>query len=348
MKEILINGKKLPNHILKFFIPLINLITEEKDSDLYGSENLSDITQIICYYINKDYDDILFKATDTEGKYQYLDYVIKYIKYIISQCDNEDNDDFYEYIYVFNICNTLFDRYKNKIEKIFQEILEVIISKYKSTENKKLLNNICLLLSTCFIYFPEKCLIYFQKKCCLKDIFMFWFFQIDKIKNYKHFKYNLIAICSLITLNKNQQDKLIIENINLLLDKIVMLIQKINERIQKEEKAGNKEKDEEEENDNDLDGDDLFKKIIVEGKDISDDDEEDDEWEEDDEEEQDFPETEVDKQDPILIVKNSFDIIHKSFPELFDNIIKLLGNNVNKLKDIFSKREEQIKNNTKK
>ena len=346
MKEILTNCKKLPNHILKFFIPIINIIIEEKDSDLYGNENISNITQIICYYISKDFDDILMKPADKEGKYQYLFYVIKFLKFLITQCDKEDNDDFYEYTYIFNLCNVLFDRYKNKIENIFIEILELIISKYKNTKNKNLLNYIGLLLSTCFIYFPENCLIYFQKKCCLKDIFMFWFFQIDKIKNFKHFKYNLFAICSLITLNKNQQDKLILDNINLLVDKIMFLIEKIHERIQKEEKAEKKEKNEEEENEDELDGDDLFKKLIVEGKDISDD-EDDEDWEEDEDEDE-FPETEADKQDPILIVKNSLEIINKTFPELFDNIVKLLGNNVNKLKDIFSKREEQIKNNTKK
>jgi hypothetical protein len=349
MKEILTNCKKLPNHILKFFIPIINIIIEEKDSDLYGNENISNITQIICYYISKDFDDILMKPADKEGKYQYLFYVIKFLKFLITQCDKEDNDDFYEYTYIFNLCNVLFDRYKNKIENIFIEILELIISKYKNTKNKNLLNYIGLLLSTCFIYFPENCLIYFQKKCCLKDIFMFWFFQIDKIKNFKHFKYNLFAICSLITLNKNQQDKLILDNINLLVDKIMFLIEKIHERIQKEEKeekAEKKEKNEEEENEDELDGDDLFKKLIVEGKDISDD-EDDDDWEEDEDEDE-FPETEADKQDPILIVKNSLEIINKTFPELFDNIVKLLGNNVNKLKEIFSKREEQIKNNTKK
>ena len=346
MKEILTNCKKLPNHILKFFIPIINIIIEEKDSDLYGNENISSITQIICYYISKDFDDILMKPADKEGKYQYLFYVIKFLKFLITQCDKEDNDDFYEYTYIFNLCNVLFDRYKNKIENIFIEILELIISKYKITKNKNLLNYIGLLLSTCFIYFPENCLIYFQKKCCLKDIFMFWFFQIDKIKNFKHFKYNLFAICSLITLNKNQQDKLILDNINLLVDKIMFLIEKINERIQKEDKIEKKEKNEEEEIEDELDGDDLFKKLIVEGKDISDD-EDDEDWEEDEDEDE-FPETEADKQDPILIVKNSLEIINKSFPELFDNIVKLLGNNVNKLKDIFSKREEQIKNNTKK
>ena len=346
MKEILINCQKLPNHILNYIIPLINIIIEETDVDLFGNENISDITQVICHYITKDYDDILIKAFDKEGKCLYVDYITKYMKFIIAQSDKEDND-YYDYIYSFNICNTLFNRYKNKVEIICEEILALIISKYKSSKNNRLLNNICLLLSTCFIYFPEKCLIHFQKKNCLKDIFMFWFFQIDKIKNFKHLKYNLFAICSIITLNKNQQDKLIIDNMKLFVDKIMILVEKINQRIEKEEKNLNKEKKDEEEDEDMLDGDELFKKIIVEGKDLSDDEDEDDNWEED-EDEEDFPETEADKQDPIILVKTSFEIINKTFPELFDTIIKILGNNVNKLKEIFSKREESIKNKSKK
>ena len=39
-------------------------------------------------------------------------------------------------------------------------------------------------------------------------------------------------------------------------------------------------------------------------------------------------------------------MINKNFPELFDKIIKVLGNNVDKLKNIFLQREEQIKNNS--
>ena len=96
-----------------------------------------------------------------------------------------------------------------------------------------MLDYLCLLLSISFIYFPEKCLIYFQKKCCIKDIFMFWFFQIDKIISYKHLKYNLFAICSLISLDQKLQDKLILENIKLFVDKIMLLIEKINIKIEK-------------------------------------------------------------------------------------------------------------------
>ena len=344
MKEILSNCKKLPKHTLNFFIPLINAIIEENDIDLYGNENLSKIAELICFYISKDYEGIIISSIDKDGNHHYINYLMKFLHYIIIQCDKE-NKDYYEYIYIFYICNSLFDRYKNQVEQIFEEILELIIMKYKNSKNQKILDYLCLLLSISFIYFPEKCLIYFQKKCCIKDITMFWFFQIDKIQNYKHLKYNLFAICSLITLDQKLQDKLIIENIKLFVDKIMILIEKIDSKIEKEEKNIEKKNNEEEENEDDeLDGDELFKKLIVEGKDISDE-EDDDNWEED-EVVEDFPETEADKQDPILIVKNSLDLISTKFPELFDNIVKILGDNVNKLKNIFSKRE--IKNNIQK
>ena len=347
IKEVLSNCKKLPNHIIKFFVPLINLIIKEEDIELYGNENLSSIIELLCFYICKDNENILINYVDKEGKHEYINYLMKLIHVIIVQCDKENND-YYEYTYIFYICNNLFDKYKNKVEIVLQDILELVISKYKNSKNQKMLDYLCLLLSISFIYFPEKCLIYFQKKCCIKDIFMFWFFQIDKIISYKHLKYNLFAICSLISLDQKLQDKLILENIKLFVDKIMLLIEKINIKIEKNDKKGvDKKKNEEiEENDDDIDGDELFKKYIIEGNDIDEDDD-DDNWEEN-EEEEDFPETEADKQDPILFVKNSFELINKNFPELFNNIVKLLGNNVNKLNEIFSKREEKIKNDMKK
>ena len=173
---------------------------------------------------------------------------------------------------------------------------------------------------------------------------MFWFFEIDKIKNYKQIKYNLFGICSLMSLDKNIQDKLVVENIKLFVEKILKLIDKIVEKIQKEEKNKNKIKTNEEENEDDLDEDELFKKF-VEGKEINDD--EDEDWEED-EEEEDYILTEIDNQSPILIVKNTFDIINQKFPELFKSILNILGNNSNKLNDIFIKEELRLKNNNKK
>ena len=309
---------------------------------------MSTITQLLCFYISKDSNDVLINFIDKEGKHEYINYILKFIHFIIIQCDKVNND-YYEYTYIFYICNNLFDRYKNKVDIILQDILELIIAKYKNNKNQKMLDYLCLLLSISFIYFPEQCLIYFQKKCCIKDIFMFWFFQIDKIISYKHLKFNLFAICSLITLDQKQQDKLILENIKLFVDKILLLIERINKKIEKEEKKENKEKknEEGEESDDDIDGDELFKKFIVEGNDINDDEDDDDNWEENEDDEN-FPETEADKQDPILFVKNTFELINKKFPELFSNIVKLLGDNANKLSEIFSKREEKIKNDIKK
>ena len=82
----------------------------------------------------------------------------------------------------------------------------------------------------------------------------------------------------------------------------------------------------------------------MEGKDISDDEDEDENWEEDEDEEDEGPLTEADKQSPILIVKNTFDLINQKFPELFKNILAILGDNTNKLNDIFIKEEQRLKN----
>ena len=79
----------------------------------------------------------------------------------------------------------------------------------------------------------------------------------------------------------------------------------------------------------------------MEGKDISDD--EDEEYGEDDDEDE-GPFTEADKQNPILIVKNTFDLINQKFPDLFKNIINCLGDNSNKLNEIFINEEQRLKN----
>ena len=47
------------------------------------------------------------------------------------------------------------------------------------------------------------------------------------------------------------------------------------------------------------------------------------------------------------MVKSCFELINKNFNEMFNKIIEILGDKVNKLKDIFYKREEKIKNNMK-
>ena len=347
LDEILTNCKIIPKHIWKFFIPLIKTFigddektNNDNEFEDYGCESIMDITKIICFYISKD-DGSLLNLIDNNGK-QYLYYIVTYIKLIIKVCYKKN--EFLDYIYIFDICNTLFDKYRNKteIEIILEEILNNILLNF---ENKKNVSNyVCLLLSTCFTYYPIKCLKYFQNKNKLKDILMFWFLEIDKIKSYKHLKYNLFGICSLISLEQNLQDKLIIENIKLFVDKILILIEKINIKIEKEEKKKAKAKEKnEEEIDEDLDQDELFKKFL-EGKDISDDEDEDENWEEDEDEEDEGPLTEADKQSPILIVKSTFDLINQKIPELFKNILAILGDNANKLNDIFFKEEQRLKN----
>ena len=346
LKKILTKCKTVPNHIWKFFIPVISTVIEddkesnndinELDSYEYECENIIDINKIICYYISKDNDGKLCNLIDDKGK-QYLSYIIKFINKIILICDKKI--EYTELKYVFDVCNILFNKYKNKVEYIVDELLKYIISKYEDEENEELSNYMCFLLSTCFIYYPSHSLSFIKNKNKIKEIFMFWFQKIDNISSYKKLKYNLFGICSLISLNENQQDKLIIDYTKNFVEKILKLVIIINDKIQKELKIKNNKKDVEKENDN-LDEEELYKNFL-EGKDISDD--EDDYWEEDEDEE--IPLTEADKQSPILIVKNTFDLISKNCPNLFNNILVCLGNdNLNKLKEIFIKEEQPLKN----
>ena len=364
LEEILTNSKIVPKHIWKFFIPLIQtVIGDELETNINnnnnniinninnnqfdecGYENIMSINRLLCYYISKD-DGLFINLKDEKGN-QYLIYIINYIKYIINICDK--NEEYLDYIYIFEIFNTLLNKYKNNVGIIVETILNIILQKYNNTKNnEKLANYLCLLLSTCFIYFPTECLKFFQNNNKLKYILMFLFFELDKIKIFKQIKYNLFGICSLISLDKNNQDKLIIDNIKLFIDKILKLVDKIVDKNQKEEKKNEKNKEEknnindnDNDNDDDLDDDELFKKFL-EGKEIKDD--EDEDWEEEEEEEEDDIITEIDKQNPILIVKNTFDLINKQFPELFKMIIDILGTtNSNKLNEIFIKEEQRLK-----
>ena len=350
LEEILSNCNILPKHIWKFFIPIIKTIIGEEedlleknnindDFQFYGIECIMDINTIISYYIFKD-DGTLLNLNDDKGK-PYLSNVIKYIKVILNLCDK--NQEYRDYIYVFEVCNILLYKYRNKVQIIIEELLNTILTKFENNKDENLSIYLCLLLSICFIYFPAECLKFFQNYNKLREILMFWFFEINKIKNFKQMKYNLFGICSLMSIDKNLQDKLVVDNIKLFVEKILMLIDKIVEKIQKEEKNKNKIKNDEE-NDDDLDEDELFKKF-VEGKEINDD--EDEDWEEDEEEEESIL-TDIDKQSPILIVKNTLQIINQKFPELFKNILNILGDNSNKLNDIFINEELRLKNINKK
>jgi len=345
LEEILKKCQTVPNHIWKFFVPLILTVIEddkESNNDIneldnyeFGFENIMDIIKIICYYISKDNEGKLCNLIDNKGK-QYLSYINKLINKIILICEKET--EFTELKYVFDICNILFNKYKNKVEFFADELLKYIISNFENKENEDLSNYICFLLATCFIYYPSHSLNYFKKKNKIKEIFMFWTLEIDNIKSYKQLKYNLFGICSLISLDENHQDKLILDYIKYFVEKILKLIIIINDKIQNENKIKANKKDSINENDN-SDNEELYKKFL-EGKEISDD--EDEYWEEDEDEE--IPFTEADRQSPILILKNTFDLINQNFPKLFNNILVCLGNdNINKLKEIFIKEEQRLK-----
>ena len=331
LEEILTNCKILPKHIIIFFIPLINTIISEENFEESGLENIMDINKLICFYIHKD-DGTLINLKHNDGM-SYLEYIIKYMKYIINICDK--NKDFTEYIYVFELYNTLLDKYKNndKMKIILEEILNVILSKYENGKNNKLSSYLVLLLSTSFIYYPIECIQYFQNKNKLREIFLFWFLEIDDIKSQKQMKYNLFGILRLISLDNNNQDKLIIDNMKLFIEKIFILTEKISKKLLKENKK--KKEENNEDDDDDLDEDELYTKFL-EQKEINDD-EDDEDWEEDEDGEEDINFTEADNINPILYVQNIFELIKQKHPDLFNNILGFLGDNKNKLNEIFNK-----------
>ena len=331
LEEILTKCKILPKHIIKFFIPLINTIISEENFEESGLENIMDINKLICFYIHKD-DGTLINLKHNDGM-SYLEYIIKYMKYIINICDK--NKDFTEYIYVFELYNTLLDKYKNndKMKIVLEEILNVILSKYENGKNNKLSSYLVLLLSTSFIYYPIECIQYFQNKNKLREIFLFWFLEIDDIKSQKQMKYNLFGILRLISLDNNNQDKLIIDNMKLFIEKIFTLTEKISKKLLKENKK--KKEENNEDDDDDLDEDELYTKFL-EQKEINDD-EDDEDWEEDEDGEEDINFTEADNINPILYVQNIFELIKQKHPDLFNNILGFLGDNKNKLNEIFNK-----------
>ena len=337
LEEILINCKSLPKHIIKFFIPLINTIIsiEEENREECGLENIMDINKLICFYIYKD-EGLIINLNDNNG-IAYFDYIIKYMKYIINICDK--NKEYRDYIYVFELYNTLFDKYKNnnKMKILLVEILNIILSKYENCKkDNKLSNYLCLLLTTSFIYYPIECIQYFLNKNRLREILLFWFMEIDNIRTHKQMKYNLFGICALISLDKNTQNKLVIDNLKLFIDKILKLTDIISKKLVKENKSKEDKNNKiNEDDDEDYDEDELYKKFL-EQKEINDD-EDDEDWEEEEDEEEDINFTEADKVNPILYVKNIFDLIKQKYPEMFSNILDILGANINKLNDIFNK-----------
>ena len=253
IEAILKYGNTVPNHLWKFYVPLVESMkgTEEELKEFKeefpnqvftgnGYESIFDISKIVNIFIAKD-PNTFIKMKDKNGV-RYFDYTIQLIESIISI--SESKSDYNEIKYSLKIINTLFDCYKGKIDNILEQIVKYILLKYKTSNNDNDLKNYLQnLLSICFIYNPLTCLQMIQKQNNTKDIFIFWFESFNKLKRMEDLKYNLMGICSLISIDQKQQDKLIIDNMKEILENIYLITVKINKKIKEKEKEETKNND---------------------------------------------------------------------------------------------------------
>ena len=364
IEAILKYGNTVPDHLWKFFIPLVESVTgseedliefqKEYPGQIYsgnGCESILDITIMVRTFIAKAPNKFI-TMSDKKGV-KYFDYVIKLIESIISL--SESKSDYKEIKYSLKLISTLFDCYKGKVDKFYEQIIKYILVKYKSTSMDKNLEYYLMdLLSICFIYDPLKSLQIFQNQKCTQDIFQFWFKDLNKLKKMEDLKYNLIGICSLISIEQKQQDKLIIDNMKQILESIYLLTEKINKEIIERETETNNNKDD---NDEDLDDDDeenfdgdknvnmddMIKKIM-DGGNLEGDDDNDSSYDEE-EDDDDEPLTNFEKQSPILFVKNTLNAVSQKSPDIYKVIVETLKDKINTLNEIFTKEEQRISNN---
>jgi hypothetical protein len=230
---------------------------------------------------------------------------------------------------------------------LLEQIIKYILIKYKNKMKKDLEIYLQNLLSICFIYDPLKTLNAFQKENCTKDIFIFWFKGLDNLQKLIDMKYNLLGICSLICLDQNQQDKLIMDNMKQILEKIY----KITEKISKKTKDKEEDKENDDNNYENLDVDEDFEegennmdemlKKIMDGPGGDDDDDLSYEEEDDD----DKPLTNFEKQSALIFVKNTLDALSQKSPEINKIIIETLGDKINNLKEMFNNEEKRLAHN---
>ena len=340
-------------HIFKFFIPLIQTVigTEEDLAEFHesypnqifngqGFESILDIGRIVCYYIAKDPKSFI-DLKDNNGV-GYIVYTTKLIENIIQV--SESKGDYGEIKFCLGIIMTLFDYYKGQMDKLMNDLIEYVSHKIKNgnIKNKFLIQFLLNVISICFIYDPIKCLNALQNKNITKEIFIFWFNNLNKLNSKINIKYNLIAICSIIKIDIKQQDQLIINSMKQLIESIFSLTKKINdiiekqleEEIEEEYDENFSEKDETKVNEkvkNIVSGEPNDAKYDLEDEDIS----YENEFDEDDE-----PINKFDKINTIEFVKNILNDVGQN-QEMNKIIVESLGDKFVILNDIFNKEEER-------
>ena len=359
IEEVLKNSpnKNSFYHIYKFFIPLIQTVigTEEELAEFkksfpnhvfngQGYESILDIAKLVCMYIAKDPNNFI-NLKDNNG-IGYIVYTSKLIESIIEI--SESKGDYEEAKFCLEIIMTLFYYYKGQMDKLMNDLIEYVSRKIKNGNitNKHLIQFLLNIISICFIYDPAKSLNVLNTKNITKEIFIFWFNNINKLGTKIFLKYNLIAICSIIKIDINQQDKLISDNMKQLIEGIFSLTKKLNDKIEndlEEEISDYDDNDEIDENFSEKDENKVSEQVknIVSGEPtdlkykIKDEDISDDEIDEEDE-----AITEFDKINVIDYVKNTLNDVGQN-QQMNKIIVESLGDKFQILNEIFNKEEER-------
>ena len=344
-------------HIYKFYIPLIQTVigTEEELTEFkrsfpnqvftgQGFESILDVAKLVCMYISKDPNTFL-NLKDNKG-IGYIVYTSKLIESIIEI--SESRGDYEEAKFCLEIIMTLFYYYKGQMDKLMNDLIEFVLRKIKNGNitDKNLIQFLLNIISICFIYDSAKCLNVLQTKKIIKEIFIFWFNNLNKIGTKIFLKYNLIAICSIIKIDINQQDKLITDNMKQLIEGIFSLTKKLNDKIEndlEEEISDYDDNDEYDENFSEKDENKVSEQVknIVSGEPtdlkykIKDEDISDDEIDEEDE-----AITEFDKINVIDYVKNTLNDVGQN-QQMNKIIVESLGDKFQILNEIFNKEEER-------
>ena len=343
-------------HIYKFFVPLIQVATgtdeeilefkKNHPNEIYyreGYESILDLTKLVCTYIIKD-PKYFLTLKDQKG-IDFLVYTSRFIENIIQV--SESRGDYSEAKYCLSIIMVLFECYPDKVDKLMQDLIKYAIQKIKSGNIGKILKFFLLnLISTCFIYNSAKSINVLKQENYMKELFIFWFGNLNNIELKQNLKYNLFALCSIIKIDINNQDPLILSNMKQLIESIFKLTKKLEIKIEKEEEED--EYEDYEDNEDDIGGknENKMKEIvnnIITGEPVDNNDNDEDI---DDEEldEGDIGLTKFEKNSAIIFVKETLNEVAKNI-EMNRIIVEALGDKFNELNDIFNKEEERRKNN---
>ena len=361
IEEVLKTCMNVPVKMWEHFPTLITSFigTDEEQAELkkefpdqlyegFGNESLSEISKLICIYISKD-PETFMTCADAQGK-TYFNYTMKYVERIFALA--EVNNSYVNSKKAFNILVAILNALRGKVDTVHIEICKLLIMKLQNKNYHQYLYHI---VPCVFIYNPSKAITFFESVNETERILKFWFDVIDKCSDKYGMKYNLMGLCCLISIEPAVQNKMVLQNLRLVIDKMMALVDKVhssNEKCyQKKMKDDNDDDEYEEISDDDDVDDDKAKDLLFQmaSKDINGDndfEDEDVEWNEDDDDDDNDNKTyrsitSIDKQREVLFVRDTLNHLSQSNAEYYNNIVSIIGDDkVNKLKEIFINEEK--------